>query len=201
MSKLPYQPLLLRLTHGLNGVLIIGAMISGFLVYDSWDRRFGGLGLTKLNRDLIDIHGTFGFFISFVSLPIFLIYCWKAGRNRLLQGNTFNQLASFGTPGWWNSIQRIANTLMLLAAIFAVISGKFQDENWLPRQEFQHSWYYVHLMAWVTIVFCLIIHLVMSLKVGGIPLLLSMVNNKYRPQDNPRLWRDKIINWFRRPHF
>jgi hypothetical protein len=49
----PYQPLLLRLLHGVNAVLIIGAAITGFLVYDSWDGRFGGLSLTKANRNSI----------------------------------------------------------------------------------------------------------------------------------------------------
>ncbi|WP_233258268.1 cytochrome b/b6 domain-containing protein [[Phormidium] sp. ETS-05] len=58
----PYQPLLLRLLHSVNAFLVIGALITGFLVYDSWDGRFGGLGLSIKNRELIDIHGTFGFF-------------------------------------------------------------------------------------------------------------------------------------------
>ncbi|MFH7030909.1 MAG: cytochrome b/b6 domain-containing protein [Heteroscytonema crispum UTEX LB 1556] len=71
----PYQPLLLRILHGMNAVLIIGAAITGFLVYDSWDRRFGGLSLTQANRSLIDIHGTFGLLLFFIVLPIFLHYC------------------------------------------------------------------------------------------------------------------------------
>lgn len=63
MSKLqPYQPLFLRVSHALNAFLVLGAFITGFLVYDSYDRRFGGLGLTEEKRSLIDIHGTFGFF-------------------------------------------------------------------------------------------------------------------------------------------
>ncbi len=32
-----------------------------------------------------------------------------------------------------------------------------------------------------------------------VSLLLSMVTAKYRPEDNPRLWREKIVNWLRRP--
>lgn len=138
----PYQPLLLRLFHGINALLIIGAAITGFLVYDSWDGRFGGLSLTRTNRSLIDIHGTFGFFISYIALPLFLIYCWKAGRNRLLQADILQQLGNVGKPIWWYTLQRIANTFMIIAALFSVISGKFQDENWLPQGELNHFAYY-----------------------------------------------------------
>ncbi|MCX7597116.1 MAG: cytochrome b/b6 domain-containing protein, partial [Fischerella sp.] len=139
----PYQPLLLRLLHGVNAVFIIGAAITGFLVYDSWDGRFGGLSLTKANRSLIDIHGTFGFFIFFLVLPSFIIYCLKAGRNRLIQFNMLNQLTQVGRPIWWYTLQRITNTFILLAALFSAISGKFQDENWLPQGELNHTAYYI----------------------------------------------------------
>ncbi len=192
----PYQPFLLRLLHGVNALLIIGAAITGFLVYDSWDGRFGSLAITRTNRELIDIHGTFGFLISFIALPIFLIYCWNAGRNRLVQSNTLEQLSRVGTPVWWYALQRITNTLMLVAALFSVISGKFQDENWLPQGELNHVAYYVHLIAWVVIVLALLMHILMSTKVGGLPLLISMFDTKYRPDDSPLLWRQKIVDWF-----
>ncbi|MBF2065782.1 MAG: cytochrome b/b6 domain-containing protein [Calothrix sp. C42_A2020_038] len=192
----PYQPFLLRLLHGVNALLIIGATITGFLVYDSWDGRFGSLAITRTNRELIDIHGTFGFLISFVALPIFLIYCWNAGRNRLVQSNTLQQLSRVGTPVWWYALQRITNTLMLVAALLSVISGKFQDENWLPQGELNHVAYYVHLLAWVVIVLALLMHILMSIKVGGLSLLVSMFDTKYRPDDSPRLWRQKIVDWF-----
>ncbi|RUS96231.1 hypothetical protein DSM106972_087730 [Dulcicalothrix desertica PCC 7102] len=194
----PYQPLLLRLLHSINAILIIGALITGFLVYDSWDGRFGSLGITRVNRDLIDIHGTFGFFISFVALPIFLIYCWNAGRQRLIQASTFKQLGNVRKPAWWYALQQVINTLVLLAALFSVISGKFQDENWLPQGELNHIAYYIHLIAWVVIVIALLMHLLMSAKVGGFPLLLSMLDITYRPNDSPRLWRQKIVNWFQK---
>ncbi|PMB13657.1 cytochrome B [Fischerella thermalis CCMEE 5282] len=195
----PYQPLLLRILHSITALLVIGAAITGFLVYDSWDRRFGGFGFTQANRNLIDIHGTFGFLIFFVALPIFIIYCLKAGRSRLLQKNSLQQLTLVGKPIWWYTLQRLANTAMLVAALFAVISGKFQDENWLPRGEVNHIWYYIHLIAWLVVVFALAMHLLMSAKVGSLPLLLSMFDTKFRPEDSPRLWREKIINWLRRP--
>jgi cytochrome b561 len=196
----PYQPFLLRLLHGINALLIIGAVITGFLVYDSWDRRFGALSITTRNRSLIDIHGTFGFFISYFALPLFLIYCWKAGRKRLLQADTFQQINNnnVGTPTWWYALQKTANTLMIVAALFSVISGKFQDETWLPLSDFTRVAYYVHLIAWVVIVLALALHLLISAKVGGFPLLLSMLNTTYRPQESPRFWFNKITNMFRK---
>ncbi|MCX7595747.1 MAG: cytochrome b/b6 domain-containing protein, partial [Fischerella sp.] len=59
--------------------------------------------------------------------------------------------------------------------------------------------YYIHLIAWVVIVLAIAIHLLMGAKVGGLPLLLSMFDTNYRPEDNPRLWPKKILNWLRRP--
>jgi thiosulfate reductase cytochrome b subunit len=173
-----YQPPLLRIFHGVNGFLIIGAIITGFLVYDSWDRRFGGLGLTQANRALIDIHGTFGWFLSFIALPIFLIYSLRFGRSRLAQPDTLRQLTKVGKPIWWYTLQRLINTIALLAALFAVISGKFQDENWLPQGQLNHLPYYIHLTAWLVMVLAVLVHIIMSLKVGGFPLIISMFDTR-----------------------
>lgn len=194
----PYQPLVLRLLHGANAALIIGAAITGFLVYDSWDGRFGKLGLTKANRALIDYHGTFGFFIFFVALPLFLIYCFKVGRSRLVQKDTLPNLQQFGKPIWWVALQRITNTLMLTSALFAAISGKFMDEAWLPLGDLTQIPYYIHLVAWLVLIMTLALHLLMSAKVGGLPLLLSMVDTKYRPSDSPKYWKDKLMNLFKK---
>ena len=35
----PYQPLLLRILHGVSGILVIAAIITGFLVYNTYDRQ------------------------------------------------------------------------------------------------------------------------------------------------------------------
>jgi hypothetical protein len=35
----------------------------------------------------------------------------------------------------------------------------------------------------------------MSIKVGGIPLILSMLNWRFRNQDSPALWRTNFTNW------
>jgi cytochrome b561 len=196
----PYQPFLLRLLHGINALLVIGAAITGFLVYDSWDGQFGKLGLTLKNRELIDIHGTFGFFFLPIAIA-FTIYSIRAGSRRLLQPDSVSQLAQVGKPIWWITLQRLANTLMLLAAIFSLSSGKFQDENWLPNGENNHIWYYIHLIAWCGIIASLAIHILMSIKVGGIPLILSMVDAKIRAEDSPKKWPETVKNWLRRPHF
>lgn len=195
----PYQPLVLRLLHGTTMLLVIGAAITGFLVYDSWDGRFGKLGITLQNRDLIDIHGTFGFFF-FPIMIIFTIYSIRVGYKRLVQADSLNNLTKIGKPIWWYSLQRLANTLMLIAALVALVSGKFQDENWLPQGEMNHVWYYIHLIGWCLVVAAIAIHVLMSAKVGGLPLILSMFDRKIRPEDDPKLWPEKVKAWLRHPH-
>ena len=94
MSKTqPYQPFLLRLFHGINALLVIACVITGFLVYDSWDGRFGKVGLTIKNRSLIDVHGTFAFVLFFVFLG-FLIVSIKLGRSRLVKSDDWQKLTN-----------------------------------------------------------------------------------------------------------
>ncbi|SKB12293.1 conserved membrane hypothetical protein [Planktothrix sp. PCC 11201] len=198
MSKTqPYQPLFLRVSHALNAFLVLGAFLTGFLVYDSYDRRFGGLGLTEEKRRLIDIHGTFGFFLLFVYF-VFVVYSLIAQRKKLIQGNTLQTLTKINKPAWWYTLLRISNTLALIAVALSVISGKFQQEDWLPNGEFNHLWYFVHLIAWVMILFSIMIHILMAIKVGGVPLIISMFNTHYQPQDHPKLWFGNVRNWFYR---
>ena len=35
----------------------------------------------------------------------------------------------------------------------------------------------------------------MSIKVGGVPLILSMINWRFRSKDSPALWRKHFSNW------
>lgn len=80
----PYQPLLLKILHGVSGILAIAAMITGFLVYNSFDGRFGKILIPRI-EGIIDIHGTFAVFSLFFSrcLPsiVFMLvtkgYCKK----------------------------------------------------------------------------------------------------------------------------
>jgi hypothetical protein len=54
------------------------------------------------------------------SKPIAL-YSFHAGRRRLVQADSVAQLAEVGKPIWWYSLHRIVNTLLLLAATFALV--------------------------------------------------------------------------------
>ena len=197
----PYQPLVLRLLHGLNGVLVLIAFITGFLVYDSYDGRFFRVGLTTPNnRSLIDLHGTFAFGLFFVFIA-FAIYCIRLGKKRLIQTDSWSKLTEVGKPIWWYTLHRVANTIALLAVTLAVATGKLQDENWLPQGQMDSIWYSLHLIAWVLVGLAIALHVLMAVKVGGLPLLLSMTNLRYKATDSPKLWGQKLQSWLRQPRF
>ncbi|MBD2387934.1 cytochrome b/b6 domain-containing protein [Cylindrospermum sp. FACHB-282] len=189
----PYQPLLLRILHGASGILAIGAIITGFLVYNTFDGRFGNIPLPKI-EPIQDIHGTLGLFFLML-LPAFALYSFHAGQKRLIQPDSLSQLTQVNKPIWWVSLQRITNTFMLIAAVFAVMSGKMMKEEWLPMGELYHIWYSCHLIAWVVMVCCLAIHLLMSTKVGGATLLISMFSWTFRPEENPSRWYIRCREW------
>ena len=191
----PYQPLILRLFHGISGLLAIAALITGFLVYNTYDRRFGQLKLPQIG-DIQGIHGTFGLFFL-LTFPLLAIYSFHWGHKRLLAANFWPKLTDrIGKPTWWMNLQRLTNTLMLLAATFAVISGRMMQESWLPAGEIHHLWYSLHLIAWLVLLISLTIHIVMSLKVGGLPLIFSMMQFKYRPNDSLVQWIRQVRHRF-----
>ncbi|MEA5565578.1 cytochrome b/b6 domain-containing protein [Anabaena sp. UHCC 0399] len=190
----PYQPLLLRILHGVSGILAIAAMITGFLVYNTFDGRFGKILIPRIDA-IIDIHGTFAVFFLVV-FPAIALYSFHAGNKRLLQQDSLQNLTQIGRPIWWVSLQRITNTLMLIASVFALISGRMMKEEWLPTGELNHSWYYLHLIAWVVMLCCLAIHVLMSSKVGGLPLLVSMFLLKVRAEDTPSHWLNGLRSWW-----
>ncbi|NJL48025.1 MAG: cytochrome b/b6 domain-containing protein [Leptolyngbyaceae cyanobacterium SM2_5_2] len=182
----PYQPVLLRLLHGAAALLIILALITGFWVYNTYDQRWGNLPLPRLG-DIQGIHGTIA--LTFLLLfPMFALYSFRIGYRRLVQTQSINQLARLGQPIWWISLQHCANTLMLLAATFSVITGRMMKEEWLPAGDVNRAWYIAHLMAWACLFVSLALHVLMGIKVGGTPLLLSMFNWKRRQSDTPRFW-------------
>jgi hypothetical protein len=179
-----YQPVLLRLLHSLNTLLILSSILTGFWVYNTYDGRLGKLPWPKI-EGIIDIHGSFGLFFLFV-LPIFALYSFRIGQKRLIQDNSLTQLAQVGRPGWWLGLQRITNTGILLAASFSLLTGRMMKEDWLPDGDLMQTWYLLHLTGWAVMTVCLFIHLLTHLKVGGVPLLLSMSSLKSRPEDNLR---------------
>lgn len=192
----PYQPLLLRLLHGAIALLVIAALMTGFWVYNMFDGRWGRLLLPQV-LDIQGIHGTFGLYFLLL-LPVFALYSFHAGQRKLLQPDTLSNLAQPGKPIWWISLQRLTNTAMLLASVLAVISGRMMKEEWLPAGELNHVWYYAHLVAWAIMLTALALHLLMSAKVGGVPLLLSMMSFQVRPDDSPAKWGDRLKHWLRR---
>lgn len=189
----PYQPLLLRILHGLIGLFTIAAVITAYWTYDVYDGRWGSISLPKF-EEIEGIHGTFGLWTLLI-FPLFVIYAFRRGQRRLIQPDSFNKLTQFGKPIWWYSLHRLVNTLSILAVTFAVFSGKMMDEKWLPQGELNHRWYYAHLVSWLVLLICIAFHVLMSIKVGGVPLILSMLNWRFRSQDNPNLWRKNFDVW------
>ncbi len=182
----PYQPVLLRLLHSAIAILVFAALITGFMVYDRFDKRFGTLNL-PIVPNTQGIHGTIA--LTFlILLPIFAIYCFHLGSRRLVQAQSLRQLTEVGKPIWWISLQRLTNTLILLSATFAVITGRMMQEEWLPNEELNHVWYIGHLISWLLMIVSIAMHLLMSAKVGGLPLLLSIYNWKVRAEDMPKSW-------------
>jgi hypothetical protein len=185
-----YQPLILRIVHVSSAIVAILAIVSSFLVYNTFDGRIIRLSLPKIN-DIIGIHGTFG--LTFLLIfPTLAIYSFFAGEKLLINTNSLQQLTKFGKPAWWYSLHRISNTLMLFAATWSLISGRMMKEEWLPTGELDHFWYYCHLSGWLVLVICLLLHLATILKVGGVPLIVSMVSWQFTPEDSPNLWQQKI---------
>ena len=182
----PYQPVLLRLLHNAIALLVFGAIFTGFMVYDRYDKRFGTLNL-PIVRNTQGLHGTIAL-IFLILLPIFAVYCFHLGYRRLVQDQSISHLKEVGKPIWWISLQRLTNTTILLAGTFAVITGRMMSEEWLPNTELNHAWYIGHLSAWLVMIISIATHLLMSAKVGGLPLLLSIYNWRISTEDMPKYW-------------
>jgi hypothetical protein len=182
----PYQPLLLRVLHGLTGLCLIAAIVTAYWTYEVYDGRWGRIPLPNYQA-IEGLHGTFGLWTLLI-FPAFLVYACRQGRRRLLQPQSWPHLTQVGRPIWWYTVNRLVNTLALLALTFALYSGKMMDETWLPRGELTHAWYYAHLISWVVMVGAIALHLLINAKVGGTPLLLSMLTWHYREKDCPQRW-------------
>lgn len=190
----PYQPLLLRILHGLTGLFLITAILTAFWTYNTYDGRWGRILLPSYQA-IEGIHGTFGLYTLLI-FPAFVLYAFHRGQKRLIQPGSFANLAHIGKPIWWYTLNRFTNTLALLALTFALFSGKMMDETWLPEGELTHAWYYAHLISWVIMVIAIALHLLMNARVGGSPLLLSMLNWRFRQKDSPTLWLAHTSSWW-----
>ncbi|MGI0482303.1 cytochrome b/b6 domain-containing protein [Geminocystis sp. CENA526] len=194
----PYQPLILRIIHNIQGIMIIMAIITAFWTYNTYDGRFGKISLLPPWEEIEGIHGTFGLFTLLI-FPIFVVYVIHRGNKKIIQSNTLNQLKLVNKPIWWYSLHRLTNTLIIFALTFAVFTGKMMDENWLPEGELNHFWYYLHLISLILMVFMIGSHLLMNVKIGNYPLILSMLDAQIREKDSYNLWWQNIIffqqNW------
>lgn len=192
----PYQPFLLRCLHGITGISLVLAILTAFWTYNTYDGRWGTLPLPEFPA-IEGIHGTFGLWTLLI-FPALVVYACRNGKRRLVQADSLSKITQFNRPIWWYTLNRMVNTLALFALAFAVFSGKMMDEKWLPQGELDHRWYYAHLISWVVMVAMIAVHLLVNARVGGAPLLLSMWHWRYREQDSPTLWPQKIKQWWNR---
>ncbi|TVQ44381.1 MAG: cytochrome b/b6 domain-containing protein [Gloeocapsa sp. DLM2.Bin57] len=190
--SLPYQPLILRILHGLNGIFVILAIITAFWTYDTYDGRWGRINLPKYEA-IEGIHGTFGLWALLV-FPLLVIYVFRRGHKKLIQSDFVPKIShKIGQPLWWYTLHRLVNTSIIFALSFALFSGKMMSEKWLPQGELNHFWYYAHLLSWLIMVLFILLHLLMIVKIGSTPLLLSIIDWHFRPVDNPRHWQIRNI--------
>ncbi len=186
----PYQPSLLRLLHGLTALVILLALLSSAWVYLSYDQRLIQLSVPDI-PDIIGIHGTFGVGLLLL-FPLFAVYSFHLGQNRLIGSNTLTRLTELPRPAGRYALHRLVNTVMLFAATLALITGRMMQEAWLPEGELAHTWYTLHLWAWVLMALALVCHLVAGVWVGGVSLLRSMLTWQTRDRDTPRQWWQQI---------
>jgi hypothetical protein len=190
----PYQPLLLRILHGCTGSFLLAAMATAFWTYDTYDGRWGRIFLPRF-PEIEGIHGTLGL-LTLLVFPLFAVYAFRSGKHRLIPTAALGQLFQASKAWRGYTLHRLTNTITLLALTFALFSGKMMDSTWLPKGELNHGWYYAHLMAWVVMALCIVVHLLMIVKVGGTPLLLSIWNFRVVRQDSPAGWPEHMRQWW-----
>ena len=171
--RAPYQPSLLRLLHAGTGALVVAAWLSGLVLLLTLDRRWGALPVA-LPGEWVDIHGSLGVVLTPVAL-LFLLYACTVGRWRL---------------------RRFTNLVPLLALVLAIGSGKLMDEDWLREGQLDHLAYRIHLGAWLLLAISVVLHLVGLLSRGGMPLLASMAQLGWRPNDSTSAWWDQLRRGF-----
>jgi hypothetical protein len=167
-------------------------------VYNAYDGRFGKLPFPEL-KQIIGIHAAFGKVLFLGLMPAFALYSFHIGQKRLIQSDSLAKITQLSKPIGWYSLHRTVNTIILLALTFAIFSGRMVKGKWLVVGQLTHLWYNLHLLAWVTLVLCLALHFLISVKIGGFPLILSMVDAKKRSNDTSLTdWLNKIRSLGRR---
>jgi len=161
----PYQPSLLRFLHTATGILVGAAWFSGLVLLLTLDRRWGALPFS-LPGEWVDIHGMIGVALLPIGV-LFSGYAITIGRHRL---------------------GKMSNLVPLLALLLAVISGKMMQEDWLREGQLNQAIYSLHLSAWLLMAITVILHLIGLLLRGNWPLLQSMLELGWRPNDSPTHW-------------
>lgn len=170
----PYQPSLLRLLHGAMVLLVPAAWLSGWLVYNQYDGRWGRLPLPA-GGEWIDLHGTLALLLWPLAI-LFGLYAISLGRQRL---------------------RRPASAIPLAALVLAIGSGKLMQEDWLKRGDLDHLVYGLHLLGWLAVTAAVLVHLALLLQRGGPPLLRSMLSLRLNRGDQPLDWPGQIARHFR----
>lgn len=193
--KQPYQSLIFRLLHAGQGILAILGMLTGYWLLNTWDPQFGGLPLPRAPEASLDWHEEIGGAFS-TAIAIFVIYSLWAGRRRLIQFKSLSQLTQVGKPAWWYSLHRLVNTSLLIFGGLAAISGDNIGSDDLKNGVFSDWAYSLHVLSWLGLVLGLLLHILLSLKVGGVPLVLSIVNVNVRKVDQPSHWPQRLLTWW-----
>jgi Prokaryotic cytochrome b561 len=214
----PYQPSLLRLIHGVTGLLVLLLTISGYWIYNQFDGRWGKLTILPSSNSMIGFHYLLGSKFTLVPL-VLLLYSVTLGRRKLIQPNTFKaitadrptappeanqsatksaKLSQQASKRQWFGWGQVINTFMLLAIGLAWISGRRMDDVWLTNQDFNHWPYWLHLASWLIIGVGIGLHVLTHFKVGGMPLLISIYKLAMRKNDRPQDWFRQITQVFRK---
>ena len=191
----PYQTLIFRLLHAGQGILAILGMVTGYWLLNTWDPQFGGLPFPRATEAAIEWHEEIGGVFS-GAIAIFIVYSLWAGRRRLIQPKSFKHLTpsgkNVGKPAWWYALHCLVNTSLLIFGSLAVISGDDLSHTTLKNGVFSDWGYALHVLSWLGLLLSTLLHIGLSLKVGGVPLVLSIVSVKIRAKDHPRQWPQRL---------
>ena len=194
-KSFPYQPFIFRLLHAAHGSLVLLSMGTGFWLYNTWDGRFGQLPLPKAGSDWFNIHHTIGEAVT-ITFIVFFFYSLFAGRRRLIQAKSIKQLPHLNKPLGQYALHRLINTGLLGMLILSLLSARqFGGAKVLVEGEWNNVWYGLHLFAWASVVVLVLLHLVMSFKIGGWPLVRSMMDSRIRSKDSPKQWPRRLAHW------
>ncbi len=171
----PYQPSLLRLVHGGTGIGVLGAWVSGVLIYSAYDGRWGKLPFQPAG-DLIEWHGYLGLVLLLPAIGLAL-YSVSLGRQRL---------------------GRASNAMPLIALALSLVSGVFMEGDWLEEGHLQATVYSLHLTGWFLLSLSLLVHLAGLLRRGGWPLAGSILSLAVRRGDGPGAWPSQLGSYLRR---